>query len=247
MALQDFESVKILYQSKIYSLAVYHLQQAVEKYVKAYVLAFFGLSKKEMKGYVGHDSPKAFIRLLDRYKRSLELFLKSIQKIGGLDTQFLKISDEDIRKLVRIVNMSRKQIAEMDSNQIKGIINATIKIKIALENKEIKNQILGLLSKLKNEASEIKSSDPSEKFILEKLIDSVDRVLNNLETLLKLSSTFLVLYMLSIITYPHATFARYPNKTLPPEKYDENLGIVQYFNEIVKLLDEVANLLVYEI
>lgn len=40
-AKNDLKSAKVLYDAEIYPTAVYHLQQAVEKFVKAYVLVFF--------------------------------------------------------------------------------------------------------------------------------------------------------------------------------------------------------------
>ena len=83
---QDFTSAKILYKSGVYSTAIYHLQQTVEKFVKAYMLMFFEFNRKEIY-YIGHDTPKAFLKLLDKFKKILEPILSFNKKAHILDTQ----------------------------------------------------------------------------------------------------------------------------------------------------------------
>ncbi|MDI3487803.1 MAG: hypothetical protein PWR26_520, partial [Methanosarcinales archaeon] len=224
-----------------YSTAIYHLQQAVEKFIKAYMLMFFGLSKKVVKDYVGHDSPKAFLKLLEKFKISLNLISALTERVYELNSQMLKISSQDIRKLENIVNKNRKQIAEMSSEEIRNAIKLTVRLKEVLENKETKDEVSKFLATLKRELGKIEASDEYERNIASKITTLLNKILENLELSFKMYSNFLVLYTLSIITYPHATFARYPNERLPIEKYDENLGIIQCFGEITDLLEGVIN------
>ena len=140
-----------------------------------------------------------------------------------------------------MVNKNRKQIAEMSSEEIRDFINLTVKLKKVLESKETREEVARYLARLKKELDKMEASDEFDKDITSKIIAAIDRISESLEESFKLYSNFLILYMLSIITYPHATFARYPNKILPPERYGENLGIVQYFSEIADLLGEVIN------
>jgi len=47
-----------------------------------------------------------------------------------------------------------------------------------------------------------------------------------------------ILYMLSVITYPHFSYTRYPDSEVKPSEYNENLGIVKKSPEIWNLLEE---------
>lgn len=56
---RDIKSYRILYSKKIYSHAVYHFQQAVEKAMKGYCLGLGILSIEEVKG---HDTPYVLLK-----------------------------------------------------------------------------------------------------------------------------------------------------------------------------------------
>lgn len=56
---RDIKSYRILYSKKIYSHAVYHFQQAVEKAMKGYCLALGILSIEEVKS---HDTPYVLLK-----------------------------------------------------------------------------------------------------------------------------------------------------------------------------------------
>jgi len=58
---RDLQSCKVLRSKKIYPHAVYHLQQAVEKATKGYVLGFGLLSKEDI---YTHDTPMLFLKAL---------------------------------------------------------------------------------------------------------------------------------------------------------------------------------------
>ena len=63
-AQRDSKTCLILYKKKVYSHAVYHLQQAVEKTVKAYVLIEGFYTAKEMREIAIHESPLIIIKAL---------------------------------------------------------------------------------------------------------------------------------------------------------------------------------------
>ncbi len=203
---------------------------------------FFGLSKKVIKRHIGHDSPKAFLKLLEKYGDCLNAFQTYVKIACELDVHIPKISNQDIRKFEKIINASRKQIAEMSSEEIRNFINLSTKLKEILNSKETINEVAKFLVMIKEileeQLSKIEALDEHDR---DHVINFIDRMLETLEDALKLHSNFLILYILSVITYPHTTFARYPNKTLPLEKYNESLGIVKCFSEIANLLEDVTS------
>jgi|Deesub1362A_J573_1020465.scaffolds.fasta_scaffold00802_17 hypothetical protein len=234
IALQDFEASKILYRAKMYPMAIYHMQQAVEKYVKALALTYFGLNEKEIKRYISHDSPKAFIRLLKRYEKFLGSFFRIAEMFS---ISFPEISGKNLLRLERIINKKKREIAKMSSEEVKNLVEIPTKIKRIVESDKTKNEIAEYLLEIQRKVQEIETHQQ----ISRKLVNTIEKISNEQEKVLKQTWIFPGLYILSIITYPHATFARYPNKVLQPEEYNENLGIIQSFNEIVRLMSDIVN------
>ena len=237
---QDFTSAKILYKSGVYSTAIYHLQQTVEKFVKAYMLMFFKFNKKEIY-YIGHDTPKAFLKLLDKFKKILEPILSFNKKAHILNTRIAKVSDQDIREFEGLIKKSenKEQIAKMGSKDVKKLITLAEKLmnlsyKLIDALKDHKNQEI-IITEVKKSFVDIASD--KDQWKNSEVDTSVDKMIKNINIEYFKIPT---LYILSTITYPHATLARYPNKTFLCDNYDKNLGIVKYFDKIVNLLDKLV-------
>lgn len=244
----DFKSAKILYESGIYSTSIYHLQQAVEKFVKAYMIQFLVLNKKEVEHYVKHDSPKAFFRLIEKFKNILSINFSILEKAYMLDSQIPSISIQETHNLEKALKLSKQQIAKMKSEEIEIKLNLAYKSLDIYENQEnqgkIKANVADFLMTLRKELTDIDTSNRNQTHIREAItiIEGLREKLDgNFFITLRNHSNISALYILSLITYPHATFARYPNNFLSPEKYDTDLGIVQCFDKITDLLDKIIN------
>jgi hypothetical protein len=87
---------------------------------------FFEFNKKEIINYIGHDTPKAFLRLLDKFKKILEPILSLNKKPHILDIRIAKVSDQDIREFEGLIKKSenKEQIAKMGSNDVKKTHNS---------------------------------------------------------------------------------------------------------------------------
>ena len=73
---RDIASCNALYSKKLYPHAVCHLQQAVEKATKGYMLGFNWLSAEEVK-QIGHDTPKLILDALFE-KTGIAFWLKQV-------------------------------------------------------------------------------------------------------------------------------------------------------------------------
>lgn len=238
----DLKSSKILYNSKIYPTAIYHLQQAVEKYVKAYMINFFVLNIKEIRD-VGHDSPKAFLKLLNKFKNIFNLSISIAEKAYLFDSKIQKISMENIHNLENSIKNNKEQVAKMNSAEIENMISLAYNILESQKNQEtMRAKLIESLGAFRKELEkEIEESGKEEKWLSE-AIAVVDKMVTNSDNTFENYSKYSnisALYIISILTYPHASFARYSNKILPPHKYDETLGIVQCFSKIVELLEKI--------
>lgn len=241
----DLDSAKILYASGIYSTAIYHLQQTVEKLVKAYMIQFSILNKKDIKDYVGHDSPKAFFRLIERFKNCIDFVLLFLDTDHRPDSQIQSVSRIEVHNLEGDLKNSKAKIAKYDSDDIRNKLKiANASLELFVDHEKIKADISESLINLKKELYEIKTSEINRR--RDEAIDLIDKlhkkVMNDSFFIsLKFHSNLTGLYILALLTYPHATFARYPNKFLSPESYDADLGIVQCFGEITKVIDKIIN------
>lgn len=111
---KDLESCKILYHEPIYSLAVYHLQQAIEKTTKAWVLYLGVISEKQLKE-IGHKTPKAFLELLEN------------SPIGEMARGLVKISNvkviTDTAGVRNLVESRGVEVARMDYESIRMLLD----------------------------------------------------------------------------------------------------------------------------
>ncbi|MCL0036427.1 HEPN domain-containing protein [Dehalococcoidia bacterium] len=82
---RDIASCNALYSKKLYPHAVYHLQQAVEKATKGYMLGFNWLSAQELRK-IGHDTPK--------------LILDALFKETGIESWFKQGGDEVLETII---------------------------------------------------------------------------------------------------------------------------------------------------
>lgn len=238
----DINSAKILYTNKIYPTAIYHLQQSVEKLVKAYMIYYSILNHKNLKS-VSHDSPKAFLKLIEKFQPALNPVLSIAEKFHTPNINIKKMSKTDIYTFEKLIDKSKKQIVKMEPDKIKKMVIVADEISNILNKQinydDIKCKMLEVLSNLRAEFNDIEDSVEIKDENIE-AIDIVETRIENfeIESFKDLYSYLPTLYILSIITYPHATFSRYPNDF----EYDETLGIVQCFDEITTLLDKTIEL-----
>lgn len=228
----DFRAMKNLKKDENYALAVYHLQQAVEKLTKTYGLYTGNLEKNEIIKGIGHISPKTFVLLIN--KKNLA---KKIQIILSASGQNNKVEDE-MKKLNSVIENPRA-ISKLSKSEIISVVyifNFIYK-KIKKENKRGLRWRLYYFSLSLENALKSKFSDEEVK--------SISNINKNLSFImlknLDVPFIFMNLAMLSILTYPHASTTRYPKEDdrLEPQDYRAGLGIVDSLQDIENTLEKI--------
>jgi len=232
----DYQSARLLLEKKIYPSAIFHLQQTIEKLAKAYAL-YLGLVKEEdlyskrkrKSESVGHLSPRAFILNLKR-KGAIDL-------ICIVFTLLKKKSCEEIKKNIKIFEsflwkkrelavLSRENILSLTQQNDK-IIEALSKINRRVVKFEIEKIKLGLSTRARQMGL------PINNFIKGIAINQ-----SMVEEIFQKLITFVRLYILTIITFPHFSYPRYPSKGYAIA-YEEGLGIVDCANDLLSITGEM--------
>ena len=99
-AQQDLESYKVLFKDKIFANSIFHLQQAVEKTIKAYCLILLPLNTYDLR-ILSHKTPLFIIRLFQ--KKGMDYWSNLVKKYNPE----LKKSIEDLEAL--FVNKPKRE------------------------------------------------------------------------------------------------------------------------------------------
>jgi len=128
----DLKACRILYGRSMYSLSVYHLQQAMEKSSKAWILYLGVITEDDLKRPIGHRTPRAFLKLLNE---------SDIGKMtrGLIEYLNLRVST-DTSGYRDLVERKYSEITAMDYESIKVLLDILDKIEkaVAEQLKELK-------------------------------------------------------------------------------------------------------------
>lgn len=114
-ATRDVKSCKLLYSKKLYPHAVYHLQQAVEKSIKGYVLSEGYFKTTEIKEITTHYSPLVMI--------------KAVLEKTGIKNLAEKLSDKSLLTKIKDAEAAidneeeRIKIARINQDEIRELIS----------------------------------------------------------------------------------------------------------------------------
>jgi len=187
----DLKIAKHSYEQNIFWAALYHLQQSIEKSVKAYGL-FLGIIE-DPRNEISHKTPKVYLKLLQL------TWVDSLSEIIRPELNFQKsLSDLDV--------LLEKKI-DLDKN------------------------IPFFLSLYKSSLEQIHRSFSNKKS--KKLIKEVKLHCGiNIKEIYMMQFEFaFLLYLFSFVTWIYAVEPRYSGEY-------EKLKIIQYFDEIIKLIEE---------
>lgn len=235
IAKMDLCAAKLLYDAGKFNIAVFELQQAVEKVTKCFIL-------------VMEDNKEPFFKIEElRNHNSLNFLIQIIER-------YIKLIDEKYDK--------KDAFADNIKNGIKDILNEQKKRIKDINGKEDKEEInnqLVLLNKFKDFNVTNISKDHMvlilknnynitlSKKDIDKRYNELKNNINKVDFLKLLNKIFLPLSLLGAITFRHEQSTRYPfeveNKNIvikiTPKEYKNGLGIVDTFPQMEELLKSV--------
>lgn len=139
-AYRDVQSCKLLYSKKIYPHAVYHLQQAIEKAIKGYVLVEGYYEAGELEKIMTHHSPEVLLKaIIERTgikdfaeqitDKTLETKISSAKTTIGSEEKRIEIAKTDYNEILRSISQIdeyRKNTELIERAVINGFKNIGI-------------------------------------------------------------------------------------------------------------------------
>jgi hypothetical protein len=259
-ATEDLDAANLLFQNKKYRQAILYLQQTCEKTAKGLLMKIGFLpdyeeneeqkAAREVVGIksakpidYGHTWHKKFLDVLDETVGSTSPIVKLMIKFPNKElSSNIKNFWNDSEFRNRIEKARRVNINPVPSlKETEDVItacNSILDLSIETNKKVIEN---AKKTKLPDKKSIIKFIEKQLNYKVNgKSMEMIDKIYNKNpeEFLIKrvtFSFTLTVLAILNIYLLPHEKMARYPDSNISVE-YNENLSIIQKFNEISALL-----------
>jgi len=233
----DLYAYEMLHGARRYGLALYHLQQSVEKLLKANAI-ILGIKKESGLLNYGHRSAEFFVELYESE------FMKKIITDNPVKSLKIKPLQPESIELLKKLSKARlgrseyddiiKKILEMDMDlpKILEILNS----KIYLFSKEGTNILVEMGKKALFKQQKL-------KYEIEKLtrkIDIDEYIKNAMLSIQNSAGVALLLLPLSILTPIFESAGRYPDErrrfiTVCNKDFDE-MNLVKYSDDIVILL-----------
>lgn len=255
-AIKDLESVEILYNSKHYNIAVFQLQQCVEKLVKSFGIKTNSIKPEEIVRKISHLPHKVFVRLYENQLEELGNKAKPPMLLPNMVPPHQRDKTELFKQIERTKILHSKILTGAQINR-NGIIEEDklkafilggkdleiIKIDEVKVFKEIEDDFI----KTNEHFIEYFKYDENIKKISKLFIeDSKEIAKQKLELrkkeIIRERKYGYVEYVwinLCLITFPHEQSTRYPSITSgvsPQELYNEDSIIVKYLPELIMML-----------
>jgi HEPN domain-containing protein len=225
LARQDLRAAKLLRGEKLYDLAIYHVQQSVEKAAKAWALDSKFIDRSELLD-VGHLSPMAFLKISDKTigKKLVEVIrpiFPGTQEALGLEeliknnsARFARLPAPEVRKVLDACNELSSQLPEVLRKALPKIFASLAEISDVGDD----------------ESSKIRRT-MRERYAERQKTDWPFRLISGM-----LGGT--LIYLLSALTFPHESFTRYPDLEIKPSEYSESMGIVKLMGEVIAVIEK---------
>jgi HEPN domain-containing protein len=219
IARKDLEASRILFREKLYSQAVFFLQQSVEKAAKAMGLREGWVSKEQLKHNIGHRAWKVFTEISN-------IALKIQRQLEGVREKKHVILNIVAHDLIPLLEEYKKEEKNMGSPS---------------KTDEKIDSAINLLYPVLKSGELQKIQDKYTEAILHELLRSLSKITPE-ELLTKWKEIGgggrLVLFVFSYLLERHAIWSRYPDERFSPlEYYSERTSLIKRFNEIANMID----------
>jgi len=264
MAKMDLEASKILFENKLYPLAVFHLQQSVEKAVKSLGIRDGIITESEAKKAVWHYPIEVYVKMTKHWK-NLGLAIRNsgvVKVLPELET-FAVVADlpnriselEDIINLLTAVSKNYKSVlvsgSELDQflSEIAEARDIIEKIRRSVDierewemEKEKLHTLLDIISKVFDRKRSEMFKEKLDGLLKEKNQEMKNDLKSSINLNLNLAFCDIALFYLSLILLFHAVHSRYPeNDSNPLEIYTADFPLIKRFGQITDIVAEVLS------
>ncbi len=256
IAKDDWSASKTLYENKLYSQAIFYLQQSVEKSVKSLIIEMELLDTENIKNCVGHNTIKIIELLKEKNKiisKEKNKILNAIPKLKnsifdnliGTNENVIDLEDDNIENISSNLKHSSTTI-EQTINTILSIFNNHLELLKMISDEGIES----IIDKDSIEEIIYVAQLIVERYSIEekyKNFNDPNKVRLFIEVVTKNLLLFIPflgsLFVLSLLTYSDAVNSRYPN-------IKENYNPLDYYNDtypVIIKFDKLLNLQKYNL
>lgn len=259
-AVEDLKAVEVLYNSRHYNLAVFQLQQSVEKFVKSFGIYTNAIKPEDMGKTINHLPHKVFTKLFENQiselskRREKPIFIADLIPPHLRDNNDVKDKLDDIKGLyseVKKAETRRHEILLLE--ELQQFINGaeTLDDEPSFDEEKLLEDLKIDFVKTNEHFIDYFKDNENVKSISEELIKNSHEIAQNKLAEYKLdqirSKKFnyisYVWINLSFITSTHQQSTRYPsaiNEDTPNTLYDENNVIIQNMPDLIKIMKKTV-------
>ncbi|MFK5880249.1 MAG: HEPN domain-containing protein [Flavobacteriaceae bacterium] len=255
-AIQDLNSVEILYSSKHYNLSLFQLQQSVEKFVKSFGIKTEIIKQDEIAKKISHLPHKVFTRLYQNQIEELSKYSGTPLLIPDMvpphqrGKSKVKEDLENLKGLLsKVSNSELLKIKEIPIDEIKGLIEGAKELEKEpiFDDDKLFTEFKDDLVKTNQHFKEYFKGDENIKNLSEGYINKSDLIAKNKviihkQNRIRQNKFGYISYVwinLSLMTAPHEQSTRYPsiiNDENPINLYNEDHNIIKHIPEFVEMM-----------
>lgn len=213
----DYRAAKLLFQHKELALSVYHIQQAIEKAMKAFCLSVGDVTIEQLR--TTHRTPQPLLKTIEERPGSEMISL--LNSLGNRDHK------RAITQVKKLVNSDQQQLAKLPMKSSARVHGIEVLIKVA-------DALLTTHPLLEQKEKEVKT------IFAEYLPEYKESIVTY--SLVKFGQAAGQCYILGVLTFPHESYTRYPGGFLEPQDYTQELGIVQAIPIIMERIPRTLGL-----
>ncbi len=256
-AIQDLNSVELLYSSGQYNLALFQLQQSVEKFVKSFGLKAEVIEPKDIAKKISHLPHKVFTRLYQNQIDELSKYSGTPLLIPDMVPPHQRGKSKVKENVENLENLRSKILnyAELNKNtlieneDVTKLIESSKELEIepTFDDDKLFAEIKDDLVKTHEHFIEYFKGDENIKSTSEYFIENGNEITKNKveahkQNRIQESKFGYISYVwinLSLITSPHEQSTRYPStidESNPGEIYEENHVLIKHIPEFIKMM-----------
>lgn len=213
----DYRAANLLFQHGELALSVYHIQQAIEKTMKAFCLSIGDVTIKEL--LTTHRTPQPLLKIIEE-KPGSEM-MSILSSLGNRDYKTA------ITQVKRLVNSDQQRLANLPMNSSPRVLGIEGLIRVA-------DALFTTHPLLEQKENEVKT-------VFAEYLPEYKESINTYSSV-KFGQAAGQCYIFGVLTFPHESYTRYPGGFLEPQDYTQGLGIVQAIPIIIERIPRTLDL-----